>query len=392
MPYPRGPVVAVIPARAGSKGIPGKNLQRVGGRTLIERAVSSALRAETVDAVYVTTDGDDIAASARTAGALVIRRPAELAGDTATSESALLHALETIAEDGPPPAVVVFIQATSPFIDPSDLDAAVRRVHADESDTVVAVAESHAFLWRTGPAGAVAVNHDAAVRLRRQDRDPEYRETGAFYVMDAEGFRLAGHRFFGRIGLAIVDAAHAVDVDTPSDLDVTRALASLRREADQAIIDVEAVVTDFDGVHTDDRAIVSADGVESVVVDRRDGHGVALLRDAGVPVLILSTEKNPVVAVRAAKLRVEVLHGIDDKAAALGSWASRHGIALDKIAYLGNDVNDLPALDAVGWPVAVHDAHPRVIAAARHVLDASGGSGAVRELAELILNERSGKA
>jgi N-acylneuraminate cytidylyltransferase len=401
MPTGPGSVVAVIPARAGSRGIPGKNLARVGGRTLIERAVTSALRAQGIDSVYVSTDGDAIAAAAEAAGASVIRRPAGLAGDTTSSEAALLHALDALEADGVHPSVLVFIQATSPFIEPDDLDDAVRRVQFGESDVVVAAAESHAFLWKPGPDGAVAVNHDSSVRQRRQDREPEYRETGAFYAMDAVGFRRAGHRFFGRVGLAMVEPRDAVDIDTAADLELAGLLALSRTTARTAAgqtsstaprpdaIDVDALVTDFDGVHTDDRAVISADGVESVIVNRRDGHGVSLLRSAGIPVLILSTEQNPVVARRASKLQVEVLQGIDDKAAALAGWAQRRGLPLDRIAYLGNDVNDLPALKSVGWPVAVRDAHPLVLAAARHVLTGNGGDGAVRELADLILDERS---
>jgi 3-deoxy-D-manno-octulosonate 8-phosphate phosphatase KdsC-like HAD superfamily phosphatase len=102
-------------------------------------------------------------------------------------------------------------------------------------------------------------------------------------------------------------------------------------------------------------------------------------------VLILSTEANPVVAARAAKLGVEVQQGVGDKAAALHAWAVGRGIPLSRIAYLGNDVNDLGCLDLVGWPVAVPGSAPDVIAAARLVLETPGGYGAVRELADLIL-------
>ncbi|MDK8171988.1 acylneuraminate cytidylyltransferase family protein [Curtobacterium citreum] len=232
-----GTVVAVVPARAGSKGIPGKNLRPVGGRSLVRRAVEAALRTETIDTVVVSTDGDAIAAEATAAGAMVVRRPAELAGDEATSESALLHALDALAtestDDGRDehdqhhdPEILVFLQATSPFIDPADLDAAVHRVLDDHADVVFAAAPSHAFLWRTDAQGrAVAVNHDAAVRPRRQDREPEYRETGAFYVLRTRGFREHRHRFFGRVELAVVDPRGALDVDDPADLALASSLA-----------------------------------------------------------------------------------------------------------------------------------------------------------------------
>ena len=112
---------------------------------------------------------------------------------------------------------------------------------------------------------------------------------------------------------------------------------------------------------------------------------MSLLRAAGIPMLIISTEVNPVVRARADKLRVPVLHGIDDKEAALRSWAHEVGIPLSDIAYLGNDVNDLPAMRIVGWPVAVANAHPLVREEARVVLSREGGRGAVRELIERVL-------
>ncbi|WP_416396069.1 MULTISPECIES: cytidylyltransferase domain-containing protein [unclassified Curtobacterium] len=222
-----GSVVAVVPARAGSKGIPGKNLRQVAGRSLVRRAVEAALASPTIDAVVVSTDGDAIAAEAASAGARVVRRPPELAGDEASSESAVLHVLDELAAAGEEPEVVVFVQATSPFIDPADLDAAVTRVRDGHADAVFAAAPSHAFLWRVDDDGtARAVNHEQAVRPRRQDRAPEFRETGAFYVFRATGFREHRHRFHGRVELVVVDGAGAIDVDEPADLALASALAT----------------------------------------------------------------------------------------------------------------------------------------------------------------------
>nr|WP_243695994.1 acylneuraminate cytidylyltransferase [Labedella phragmitis] len=390
-------VVAVIPARGGSKGIPRKNLRAVGGVPLVARAVAAARGARSIDTVVVSTDDPAIAAAAAAAGAVIVDRPIGLAGDDASSESALLHALDVLAEDGDEPVVLVFIQATSPLIDPLDLDEAVERVVGRQADVVFSAIATHAFLWRDGDAsvGVVGVNHDRSSRPRRQDRAPEYRETGAFYVMDAAGFRSAGHRFFGRVGVHLVPERHGLDIDTPADLELARAIAAIdeetsgRRTAEP--IPVDAVVTDFDGVHTDDSAFVDGDGREIVRVNRADGHGVRLLRDAGIPVLILSAERNAVVVARGAKLGVEVIHGVDgddargDKGDVLGAWADGLGIALDHVAYVGNDLGDLPALRLVGWPIAVADAHPAVLAVARVVLASRGGDGAVRELADRVI-------
>lgn len=376
--------VAIIPARGGSKGVPRKNLQRVGGIALVARAVRAALAAG-LDLVVVSTDDDEIAAVAASAGARIIRRPEAISGDTASSESAILHALDEIESAGERFEIVAFLQATSPFIPSGALAAAVADVAADRADSVFSAHETYGFLWRNGDDGeALAVNHEASHRPRRQDREPHHLETGAFYVFRTEGFRQSKHRFFGRIRIAEVPEWTAIEIDDEHQLRIARALAVLHDPVDP--ITARAVVTDFDGVHTDDTALVDADGRERVRVSREDGMGVSLLRRAGLPMLILSTEVNPVVRTRAEKLRVPVLHGIEDKESALRGWAEEVGVALSDIAYLGNDVNDLPALRIVGWPVAVADAHPEVLAEARVVLTRRGGHGAVRELIERVLS------
>lgn len=379
-----GLTVAVIPARGGSKAVPRKNVRRVGGVPLIQRAVRAAAAADQVDLVIVSTDDDEIAAVSSAAGARVIRRPAGISGDTASSESAVLHALDTLHDAGEKVEVVVFIQATSPFIPSDRIDVAIDGVRTGGYDSMFSAYETYGFLWRhDGDQAAAAINHDAAHRPRRQDREPHYLETGAFYVFRADGFRRAGHRFFGRIGIVEVPERTAIEIDDEQQLDVASALAALVDRPESIV--VKAVVTDFDGVHTDDTALVDAEGREQVRVSREDGMGVARLRRAGIPMLILSTEVNPVVRARAEKLRVPVLHGVDDKEQALASWAAENSIPLADIAYLGNDVNDLPAMRIVGWPVAVANAHPEVRAAARVVLAKRGGEGAVRELIERVL-------
>jgi YrbI family 3-deoxy-D-manno-octulosonate 8-phosphate phosphatase len=378
--------VAVIPARGGSKGVPGKNVAPVGGVPLVARAVAAALAAGVLD-VRVSTDDSRVAAVARAAGAGVIERPAELAGDTASSEAALLHALEVLAAEGVDPEVLVFLQATSPFIEPVPLARAVRRVLDDEADSVLSAFATSAFLWRRGEAGAEGVNHDASFRPRRQDREPHFQESGAFYALRTAGFRAARFRFFGRVAIEEVAADRAIEIDDAHELELARVLAPVLDEVPTAL-PVDALVTDFDGVHTDDAAILDEDGIESVRVSRADGLGVERLRAAGVPLLILSKERNGVVAARAAKLRVPVLQAVDDKAAALRTWLGQQGVDPARCAYVGNDVNDLSAMALVGWPVAVADAHPAVRRAARVVLRNRGGHGAVREAAELVLASR----
>jgi N-acylneuraminate cytidylyltransferase len=301
-----------------------------------------------------------------------------------------LHAITEIQGDGPAPEVTVLVQCTSPFMDPSDLDGAIARVLAGEADCAFSAVESHAFLWKYAPEGLVGINHDSSFRPRRQDRDVEFRETGAFYAMRTDGLRRYGRRFFGTLVAQRVSDDHAMEIDTVDDLHMARLRAAVLEEQERIdglpVIDVDALVTDFDGVHTDDRVYLSQDGVESVQVSREDGMGIALARRAGLKLLILSTEVNPVVAARASKLQMQVMHGQSDKAQALKEWMAEEGLDPNRVAYVGNDVNDLGCLRMVGWPIAVANAHPDVESLARLKLTRRGGSGAVRELCELVVS------
>ena len=383
-------VLAVIPARGGSKGVPGKNLAPVGGVPLVARAIRAAQSSGLVDAVAVSTDDDRIAAVAASEGAVVIRRPAELSGDQPSSESALLHAWEAFEDSsGEAVEVLVMLQCTSPFITPGEVADCVEAVLTG-ADSAFTAAPTHGFVWRRDPEGdAVGVNHDKAHRPRRQDREPEFLETGAVYAMTASGFWTHRHRFFGRTVLIETDPARVLEIDEPGDLDRARLLAPLLDGPGEVPGrgDIDAVVLDFDGTQTDDSAQVGSDGNEQVRVHRGDGLGIAALRRAGIPVLILSTEVNPVVGARARKLSVPVIHGVDDKGAALRDWCSTEQIDPARVLYAGNDVNDLGCFEVVGWPVAVASAHPVVRDAARLVTTVPGGHGAVREIASWILGK-----
>ncbi|MEH0635972.1 N-acylneuraminate cytidylyltransferase [Streptomyces bottropensis] len=420
-------VLAVIPARGGSKGVPAKNLAPVGGVPLVTRAVRECLAARLVTHVVVSTDDHAIAAAARESGAEVVLRPAAIAGDTATSEAAVLHALDAHeALHGASVDVVLLVQCTSPFILREDIDGVTRALVEHGADTALTVAPFHGFVWRDtteesaaaphgaaaaaladtpagghapaahgaedlagAPAGGHGVNHDKSFRPRRQDRPQDLLETGAAYAMDAAGLRKFQHRFFGRTELVRTDPARVLEIDDPHDLARAQALAPLfdanRPGALPTHDDIDAVVLDFDGTQTDDRVLIDSEGREFVSVHRGDGLGIAALRRSGLEMLILSSEQNPVVAARARKLKLPVLHGIDRKDLALKQWCEEQGIAPERVLYVGNDVNDLPCFALVGWPVAVGSAHDVVRGAARAVTTVPGGEGAIREIAGWIL-------
>jgi YrbI family 3-deoxy-D-manno-octulosonate 8-phosphate phosphatase len=381
---------AVIPARGGSKGIVGKNLRMVGGKPLIAHTILAARAAKRVGKVVVSTDDPAIAEASSAYGAEIVWRPAELATDTASSESALLHALDSLAAQADyQPELLAFLQCTSPLTLAEDIDGTIAKLLVDHADSALAVTRFHYFTWRD-TADAVGINHDKRVRPRRQDRQPEFIETGAVYVMRVPGFRQARHRFFGKTVLYEMPAERVCEIDEPVDLELAEMrLRSRARGQAQRLLPqpIEALVMDFDGVLTDNLVHVDQAGGETVTCSRSDGMGLEALRLRGLPMLVLSKEQNPVVQARCRKLQIACQQGIEAKLPALRAFCAEQGVRLERTVYVGNDVNDLECLAAVGCGVAVADAHPEAKRHASLILNAAGGRGAVRELCDLILDQ-----
>lgn len=224
--------IAIIPARGGSKGILRKNLQAVAGKPLVAHTIEQARAAHTIARVLVSTDDADIGAVAQCHGAEVIWRPAAISGDTASSEAALLHVLMTLQQtEGMLPDLIVFLQCTSPLTLAADIDGTVEALLAAKADTALAVTPFHYFLWQQGENGdAVGVNHDKRVRLLRQQRAPQYRETGAVYVMQTTGFLQTKHRFFGKTALYVMPAERCLEIDDPFDLQMAEWLLQTQHQ------------------------------------------------------------------------------------------------------------------------------------------------------------------
>jgi N-acylneuraminate cytidylyltransferase len=214
-------VLAVIPARGGSRGIPDKNLTLVGGEPLVIRAIKAALAAEMVDRVVVSTDSDAIASVSATAGAEIVRRPPELAGDGASTESALLHVLDAL---GPPEAeLVVTLEPTSPLRRSQTIDACVRRALETGADSLLTVCETREVLGKV--ADGIFVRLDPEQPRRRQLRQPLYSEAGAVYVTRTEYLRAFGSILGAEPLAVVVSAEEALDVNAPIDLRVAQAIA-----------------------------------------------------------------------------------------------------------------------------------------------------------------------
>jgi N-acylneuraminate cytidylyltransferase len=382
-------VLAVVPARGGSKGVPRKNARYVAGKPLVGRAVDTLVESKTVDCTVVSTDDPEIGNIARRHGARIVERPIELSGDEASSESALLHVLHHLREtEDLRPNVLVFVQCTSPLLTSSDVDGAVETFFEEDVAVVFSATDFHGFLWRPEPDGSVSgINHNPAERKRRQDRDTQYKETGGVYVMEREGFEEAEHRFFGKVIPYEVPQERSMEIDRPADLTIAEELLREQQAGDKVekLPDpIEALVLDFDGVFTDNKVHVRQDRTEMVVCHRGDGWGLSELTERGLPIWVLSTEKNPVVQARCDKLDLPCMHGAEDKKDLLTNWLADRDIDPEHVVFLGNDVNDQECLRLVGCGAVVADAHPDVIPSANLVLSTDGGEGAVRELTDLV--------
>jgi len=384
--------LAIIPARGGSKGIPRKNIHPLGGKPLIAYSIEQVRRARLINRVVVSTDDTEIAAVSQGYGAEVVWRPAKISSDSASSESALLHTLEHLQKsEGYKPDILAFIQCTSPLTLAEDIDGTIQTLLDEGADSALAVTPFHYFLWMEQASGdIIGINHDKQVRLLRQEREPQFLETGAVYTMRVSGFIQARHRFFGKTAIYIMPPERHLEIDEPVDFRIAEVLLREQRIEQRLNClpeNVEALVLDFDGVFTNNKVFVFQDGREAVLCNRSDGWGIDQLKKNGLKVLILSTEANPVVQARADKLGIPCLHGLQEKGAILQDWIEERNIDPCQVVYVGNDVNDLTCMALVGCATAVADAHPMVLEVADLILERDGGEGAIREICDVILEQ-----
>ena len=394
-------VIAIIPARGGSKGIPRKNVLPLLGRPLLVHSIEHARRAPSVGRIFVSTDDGEIAAVAAAAGAEVIPRPAALSGDRASSEQALVHVLDHLRDtEGWEPELVVFLQATSPLRGEADVEAAISTLRRERADSLFSGSVIHGFAWRQGAGRLSPVNYDPTRRPMRQDLDETIlEENGSIYVFRPAILREHGSRLGGRIAVYRQDPLHSLQIDEPADLETMARLMAAGEGApaagapeggEAALAAARLVVLDFDGVLTDNRVRVAEDGAESVVCHRGDGWGIRRLRESGLEVVVLSTETNPVVGARCRKLGIACLQGIADKGEMLRTLARERGLEARQVVYVGNDGNDADCLRWAGVPIVVADAEDEVRSLARLITRRPGGAGAVREVAGWIVAARRG--
>ena len=217
--------LAVIAARGGSKGIPHKNLHDLCGKPLIAWTVEQARAARGVDVVAVSSDSDDILAAAEAAGAIGVRRPDDISGDLASSESAWLHALDAIDERMGRFERIVALQATSPIREPADIENALATFDREQLDSLLSVCEvEDYFNWRIGASGPEPINYDFRNRRMRQQIEKRYLENGSFYVLIPSLLREQNNRLGGKIGFHVMERHKMFQIDRPEDVKLCAAI------------------------------------------------------------------------------------------------------------------------------------------------------------------------
>ncbi|AFY47775.1 CMP-N-acetylneuraminic acid synthetase [Nostoc sp. PCC 7524] len=223
-------VITIIPARGGSKGVPGKNIRVIKDKPLIAYSIQDAQEANLVDKVYVSTDDPEITSVSRNYGAEVIERPIELATDTASSESALIHALTEIEKISVNPELVVFLQCTSPLRTGSDIDRAIEQLRSENADSLLSVSPTHRFLWHQVNGVAQSINYDYRQRPRRQDMNPQYMENGSIYIFKPWVLKELNNRLGGKISLFVMNEKQSHEIDSLDDFEYVEFLLSKQSE------------------------------------------------------------------------------------------------------------------------------------------------------------------
>jgi len=375
--------VAYMPLRGGSKSIPGKNIRPLAGAPLFAWSLQAALDSGCFDETWVGTDDEAIRAAVgqHFAGRVrLFERSPATCTDEASTESAMLEFARDVPFD-----VICLVQATSPMTRALDFAAAREQFLAVDADSLVTGTMTKRFFW--SPAGE-PLNYDPATRPRRQDFAGSFLENGAFYFTRREVLEVQHCRLGGSVSVFEMPAESALEIDEPDDWAAAEALLAKRRSnADAARIGaIGALVIDVDGTLTDGGMYYGPEGEALKKFNTRDAKGLQSIRQAGIKLCVMTQEQSDAVHARMRKLKIDNYHpGVHDKLTRLREVAKDWGLPLEAIAYMGDDLNDLSCLEAVGYAFCPQDAVPEIQAVADYITRNRAGDGAVREVCDLLL-------
>lgn len=228
-------ILAIIPARGGSKGIPGKNLRLLDNKPLIAYTIDQAKESKYVERIIVSTDDPVIKSVSINAGSEVILRPHEISGDTASSESSLVHVLNHLQQhENYQPELVVFLQCTSPLRAKNDIDKAIEQIRLENSDSLVSVSPTHKFIWENKQGICQSINYDYRCRPRRQDMNPQFEENGSIYIFKPWILGKFNNRLGGKISMFVMKQ-YCIDIDDILDFEILNFIFSKNKKNSKMI-------------------------------------------------------------------------------------------------------------------------------------------------------------
>ena len=385
--------IAFIPVRGGSKSIPLKNIKPINGKPLVYWTIKAACGCKYVDKVYIATDSDLIKETINNfvtreetklfEKVVVVGRSAASASDTASTEQVMLEFAEKYEFDN-----IALVQATSPLLQAPDLDNGFELFYTKGTDSVLSVVRQKRFNWEKDVHGYVQpTNYDVFHRPRRQDFEGYLVENGAFYINSKINLLKYKNRVSGNIKAVEMNEDSFFEIDEPSDWIIVEAL--MRRKNSQISIDIPEIkmlLTDCDGCLTDGGMYYSEFGDELKKFNTRDGMGFSLLKRRGIITGIITSENVDLNKRRAEKLKLDILiMGCKDKLGTVKQICLERGIDIKNVCYIGDDINDIETIQAVGYGCCPRDAILEVKKIADFITLAKGGEGVIREVVDNII-------
>ena len=381
--------VAFIPVRGGSKSIPLKNIKEICGKPLVFWTIKAANECKYIDRIFVSTDSEIIKNTVNrfTFNKVeVIARSAETASDTASTESAMLEFANKYNFEN-----VVLIQATSPLLKSTDLDNGFQEFNKKGTDSVISVVKQKRFNWVINEEGnAIPTNYDVFKRPRRQEFDGYLVENGAFYITSKKSLLETKSRVSGNIKAIEMNEDSFFEIDEPSDWIIIEELMKKNKINHLEIPEIKMFLTDCDGCLTDGGMYYSEKGDELKKFNTRDGMGFSLLRKKGIITGVITGENVDLNRRRFEKLKIdEYIYGCKNKLEAITNLCKKYNVRIENVCYVGDDINDLEAINATGLGCCPSDANSSVREISKYISNKNGGNGCIREIIDLICNKRN---
>ncbi|HAN19926.1 MAG: cytidyltransferase [Bacteroidetes bacterium GWC2_33_15] len=376
--------VAIIPLRAGSKGIVGKNKKPILGRPLFCWILGEAIES-LLDEIYIYTDDQWILDFIKneyswTQKVKGLKRSDESASDTASTEFAMLEFAEKINCNF---EAIFLLQATSPLTSYNDINEACNLIETKQYDSIVSVVKTHRFTWSNK---GESLNYNYLNRPRRQDFDGLLIENGAIYACNKETFIKNQNRLGGKIGILAMSEETLTEIDEESDMLIIEKLLENKLKRNKQNKKIKYLVLDVDGVFTDGTVGYTKDGESFKSFSVIDGMGLEILRNNHIIPVVITSENSDIVKSRMKKLNIEHYYpGIKDKYSFLNNLIQKLNTDRSEIAYIGDDINDLANICASAWGFCPGNSIPLVKQYADLVLQNKGSEQAIREAVEFIL-------